>query len=149
MCTNRRLVTVTGFYSSPLLHHAQCMLDVYTTERIAMQGMTQPAPRLSERDLIAAMEEHGIGTDATVAEHISKQLDRGYATKDQNLTFWPTPLGESLIAAYKKMGLANLWLPDLRCILALQVSHVLACTATGTQRQCLSSDSGHMCWTAS
>ena len=46
------------------------------------QGMTQPPPRLSERNLIAAMERHGIGTDATVADHIKKQLDRGYATKD-------------------------------------------------------------------
>lgn len=48
----------------------------------ATQGMTQPPPRLSERNLIAAMERHGIGTDATVADHIKKQLDRGYATKD-------------------------------------------------------------------
>ena len=60
-----------------------------------LQGATQPPPRLSERDLISLMERHGIGTDATVAEHIQKQLDRGYATKDHNLTFWPTPLGVS------------------------------------------------------
>jgi DNA topoisomerase IA len=34
------------------------------------EGATQPPPRLFERDLIAAMERHGIGTDATVAgEH--------------------------------------------------------------------------------
>lgn len=46
------------------------------------QGSTQPPPRLSERDLIAKMEQHGIGTDATVAEHIQKQIDRGYAIKD-------------------------------------------------------------------
>lgn len=31
------------------------------------EGATQPPPRLFERDLIAAMERHGIGTDATVA----------------------------------------------------------------------------------
>lgn len=31
------------------------------------EGATQPPPRLFERDLIAAMEWHGIGTDATVA----------------------------------------------------------------------------------
>jgi DNA topoisomerase-3 len=47
------------------------------------------------------MERHGIGTDATVAEHIQKQLDRGYAEKDQALTFWPTRLGEALISAYR------------------------------------------------
>lgn len=32
-----------------------------------------------ESSLIGLMERHGIGTDATVAEHIQKQLDRGCA----------------------------------------------------------------------
>lgn len=49
-----------------------CVLCVLCT----LQGHTQAAPRMSERDLIAKMESHGIGTDATVAEHIQKQLDR-------------------------------------------------------------------------
>lgn len=87
-----------------------------------MQGNTQPPPRLSERDLIALMESHGIGTDATVAEHIQKQLDRQYATKDGNLLFWPTPLGEGLVSGYKKMGLQNLWLPDLRSDIEKSIS---------------------------
>lgn len=60
------------------------------------------------------MEKHNIGTDATVAEHIQKQLERGYAIKDGNMTFWPTSLGEALVGAYRKMGLENLWLPNLR-----------------------------------
>ena len=85
----------------------------YSTS-VGLQGRTQSAARLSERDLIALMEQHNIGTDATVAEHIQKQLDRGYATKDGNMTFWPTSLGEALVGAYRKMGLENLWLPNLR-----------------------------------
>ena len=40
------------------------------------QGATHPPPRLTERDLLSKMEEYGIGTDATIAEHISKQLER-------------------------------------------------------------------------
>lgn len=60
------------------------------------------------------MDSYGIGTDATVAEHIQKQLERGYATKDGNLTFSPTALGEGLVGGYRRMGLQNLWLPDLR-----------------------------------
>ncbi len=44
-----------------------------------LQSRTAPPPRLSEAALISLMERHGIGTDATVAEHINKQLERGCA----------------------------------------------------------------------
>lgn len=81
------------------------------------QGATQAPPKLSERDLISAMERHGIGTDATVADHIQKQLNRGYALKDAQQLFSPSPLGEALVASYYKMGLSNLWQPTLRCAL--------------------------------
>jgi len=140
----------------------------------SVQGMTQPPPRLSERNLIAAMERHGIGTDATVADHIKKQLDRGYATKDAQVPsllpsifglyysclasahciiyasyiilfthsrprcahlvqalFWPTPLGEALVGGYCKMGLSNLWQPNLRCAPAA----LFACRACWCWRQ--------------
>lgn len=60
------------------------------------------------------MEEYGIGTDATVAEHIQKQLDRGYAIKNPQLQFSATALGEGLILSYCNMGLDGLWKPDLR-----------------------------------
>ena len=45
------------------------------------------------------------------------QLVRGYATKDAQLLFWPSPLGEALVGAYRKMGLTSLWQPALRCSL--------------------------------
>jgi hypothetical protein len=35
------------------------------------------------------------------SEHIQKQIERGYAEKDAQLTFWPTNLGESLISSYR------------------------------------------------
>lgn len=28
--------------------------------------------------------------------------------------FWPSPLGEALVGSYCKMGLSNLWQPNLR-----------------------------------
>ncbi|WIA41751.1 hypothetical protein OEZ86_009091 [Tetradesmus obliquus] len=96
------------------------------SELALRQGATQPPPRLAERDLIAAMERYGIGTDATVAEHIQKQIERGYAEKDAALTFWPTNLGESLISSYRRMGLDNLWKPDLRGRIEQGISRIAA-----------------------
>ncbi|GIL96392.1 hypothetical protein Vretimale_2261, partial [Volvox reticuliferus] len=97
------------------------------TELRLRTGTTEPPPRLSERDLIAKMEAYGIGTDATVAEHIQKQLERGYAEKDEAaLTFWPTPLGEALISGYCRMGLDDLWKPDLRGKIEASIRDVAA-----------------------
>jgi DNA topoisomerase-3 len=88
-------------------------------------GSTQPPPRMRESDLLAKMDTYGIGTDATVADHIAKQLERGYAVKNNtNQTFAPTPLGEALISAYKKMGLENLWMPSLRGIIEKNITAV-------------------------
>lgn len=36
-------------------------------------GQTRPPLRLSERDLLSLMDRFGIGTDATVSNHIAKQ----------------------------------------------------------------------------
>jgi hypothetical protein len=47
------------------------------------------------------------------AEHIQKQIERGYAEKDAQLTFWPTNLGESLISSYR--WAADLWLIHCTC----------------------------------
>jgi hypothetical protein len=61
------------------------------------------------------------------AEHIQKQLERGYAVKDAaSLTFAPTPLGESLISGYRRMGLDNLWKPDLRGRIEQGISRIAA-----------------------
>ncbi|CAL8463456.1 g2990 [Coccomyxa elongata] len=94
------------------------------TELLLKEGMTQPPSKLSERDLISAMERHGIGTDATTADHIQKQLDRGYALKDAAQLFYPTTLGEALVASYHKMGLSNLWQPTLRATIELNITEV-------------------------
>ena len=34
-------------------------------------GWTQPPPHLSESELLGLMEEHGVGTDASMAQHVS------------------------------------------------------------------------------
>lgn len=44
------------------------------------------------QSLISIFIQAGIGTDATMHEHIKKLLDRHYATKDSNTRFSPTNL---------------------------------------------------------
>ena len=41
--------------------------------------LVQPPLALTESELIAIMDKHGIGTDATIAEHIATVQKRGYA----------------------------------------------------------------------
>lgn len=44
------------------------------------EGKTSPPGYLTEPELIALMDANGIGTDATMAEHIAKIKDRQYVT---------------------------------------------------------------------
>lgn len=45
-----------------------------------IEGRTTPPGYLTEPELIALMDANGIGTDATMAEHISKIKERAYVT---------------------------------------------------------------------
>lgn len=49
------------------------------TEAMITEGKTSPPGYLTEADLIALMDANGIGTDATMAEHIEKIQERQYA----------------------------------------------------------------------
>ncbi|KAF2486560.1 DNA topoisomerase [Neohortaea acidophila] len=48
------------------------------TEARMHEGLTSPPGYLTEPELIALMDANGIGTDATMAEHIAKIKDRKY-----------------------------------------------------------------------
>lgn len=71
------------------------------------------APKLlTESDLLTTMDKNGIGTDATIHEHIKTVQDRGYAIKDNN-EFKPTPIGLSLVEVYQAIDI-KLYKPYLR-----------------------------------
>ncbi|KAL0074035.1 DNA topoisomerase [Phycomyces blakesleeanus] len=77
-------------------------------------GTTEAPNLLTEYDLISLMEKHEIGTDATIAEHIQKILDREYAFK-VNQYFRPSSLGISLVLGYDAIGFeSSLSKPHLR-----------------------------------
>ncbi|RHN69971.1 putative DNA topoisomerase transcription factor interactor and regulator CCHC(Zn) family [Medicago truncatula] len=86
-------------------------------------GKTNPPPLLSEADLLSRMDKECIGTDATMHDHIKKLLDRFYATKDANMCFTPTNLGEALVMGYDDMGY-KLWKPDLRAVMERDMKSV-------------------------
>ncbi|XP_054821592.1 DNA topoisomerase 3-alpha isoform X2 [Prosopis cineraria] len=85
--------------------------------------VTRPPPLLSEADLLSCMDKEGIGTDATMHDHIKKLLDRFYAMKDANTRFTPTNLGEALVMGYDDMGY-KLWKPYLRAVMERDMKEV-------------------------
>lgn len=69
-----------------------------------LEGKTTAPSLITESKLIKSMDRGGIGTDATIAEHIQKIRARAYTEKHKDL-FYPTKLGFSLIKVYNKIGL--------------------------------------------
>jgi len=61
------------------------------------QGETSPPSLLTEADLITLMEKHGIGTDATHAEHIETIKARLYVGVQPDGKFVPGELGMGLV----------------------------------------------------
>ena len=83
--------------------------------RMAQGSTTAPSP-LTEAELIAEMDTNEIGTDATIAEHIKKVLERDYCTKQRQGAveyFYPTPTGKMLLKGYRPLGF-DLGKPTLR-----------------------------------
>ncbi|KAJ3034776.1 DNA topoisomerase 3-alpha [Rhizophlyctis rosea] len=76
------------------------------TELKMNAGRTTGPELLTEADLIGLMEKSGIGTDATIHEHIKTILERNYVNKEGPKShFCPTTLGMALIEAYNQMDI--------------------------------------------
>ena len=79
------------------------------TEANMTEGKTSAPNYLTEPELIALMDANGIGTDATMAEHIVKIKDRQYVVlhrlpgsrANSQPVFIPTKLGMALIKGYE------------------------------------------------
>ena len=136
-------VNKESFSASGLVVTARNYLDVYPYnvwtdrfmpqfsqgERVTIEsvdiieGETAPPSLLQEADLIALMDQHGIGTDATHPEHIEKIKARGYVDVQSDGTFLPTDLGAGLVEGLDKIG-HNLTKPHLRAELERELNAI-------------------------
>lgn len=78
--------------------------EVVDGELYIRDGKTTPPNYLTEAELVTLMDKNGIGTDATIHEHILKIQERGYAAKAGN-EIRPSGLGMALIGSYEEFGL--------------------------------------------
>ena len=85
---------------------------------------TQPPSYLSESDLITLMDKSGIGTDATIHQHIKTIQDRKYAEKTQSALFKPTPLGSALVVGYSSIG-TSIHNPELRAKMEKSMNEII------------------------
>ncbi len=68
---------------------------------IVKENETRPPPYLSESELLKLMREYGIGTDATMQDHIHTNVIRGYFKIIRKRCI-PTELGKTLIKVLSK-----------------------------------------------
>ncbi|XP_063235537.1 DNA topoisomerase 3-alpha isoform X2 [Bacillus rossius redtenbacheri] len=131
------------FVASGLMIIKRNYLDVYPYEKwtgkeihVYRQGQTfEPtsiemtdgnttAPNLlTEADLIALMEKHGIGTDATHADHIETIKSRLYVGLENDVHFVPGQLGMGLVEGYDSMGFP-MSKPNLRAELEADLKRI-------------------------
>nr|XP_031860656.1 uncharacterized protein CI109_003987 [Kwoniella shandongensis]KAA5527728.1 hypothetical protein CI109_003987 [Kwoniella shandongensis] len=82
------------------------------------EGSTSGPNLLTEADLVGLMDKNGIGTDATIAEHIAKIIEREYVTEKQEQKvkyLVPSTLGVGLVEGYNRIGFdRSLSKPHLR-----------------------------------
>lgn len=70
------------------------------------------------------MDKHGIGTDATHAEHIDKIKTRTYVQMNRENRFEPTFLGLALVDCYQRMGRPEFSKPNLRADLEKELVRI-------------------------
>ncbi|KAJ1026722.1 hypothetical protein NDA16_002320 [Ustilago loliicola] len=112
--------------------------ETFTPTRLEMkQGSTSPSKLLTEADLVNLMDKNGIGTDATIAEHIAKVIERQYVmqVKEGKTNYLvPSTLGIGLVEGYNQLNLEkSLSKPLLRRETEYRMSLICAGQRTKTE----------------
>ena len=99
-----------------------------------LDSSTEPPRLLTEADLISLMDKHGIGTDATHAEHIETVKSREYVFTEERDKLVPGKLAMALVEGYDGMGF-SMSKPNLRA--ALETDLVDICEGRKTKDEVL------------
>ncbi|KAF8843023.1 prokaryotic type I DNA topoisomerase [Paxillus ammoniavirescens] len=126
------------FYTTGLIVLARNYLDVYPYDKWIgkeipefregeefeptscemKEGQTTSPTLLTEADLVTLMDKNGIGTDATIAQHIQTIIDREYVIERMDGAtkhLLPSTLGIGLVEGYNQIGFdRSLSKPQLR-----------------------------------
>ena len=85
--------------------------QIYVISKAEMRsGNTSPPKPMTESELIVLMDANGIGTDATIAEHIEKIQVRNYIRSEKvgkETYLQPTTLGVALVHGFEAIGLED------------------------------------------
>ncbi|KAF7587879.1 DNA topoisomerase [Aspergillus hancockii] len=131
--------------SSQQLPNFQMGEEFEPTEANIFDGKTTPPNYLTEPELIGLMDANGIGTDATMAEHIAKIKEREYVAvhsrgsgRNAIKELIPTRLGVALVEGYDNVvtGLPDspsLSKPFLRKEMELRMREICAGSKSRTE----------------
>uniref|UniRef100_A0A915D2I2 DNA topoisomerase n=1 Tax=Ditylenchus dipsaci TaxID=166011 RepID=A0A915D2I2_9BILA len=96
----------------------------YSVSSLKMTKKKTATPtHLTEAELIAKMENYGIGTDASIPTHVQNICDRNYVKVEDGRRLVPTPLGIALVKAYKELD-QDLVLPTMRAEVEKKLSRI-------------------------
>lgn len=119
------------------LPHLELSQTVSLCNTEMKSGKTSPPNHMTESELILLMDANGIGTDATIAEHIEKIQQRKYIKAEKSgkqVVLKPTVLGISLVHGFETIGLEDSFAkPFLRR--DLEVDLKLICQGEKEKRQ--------------
>ncbi|CUG90018.1 DNA topoisomerase, putative [Bodo saltans] len=105
---------------------------VFPTDMTLRSGRTEAPQLLTEAQLITTMDANGIGTDATIAQHIKTVVEREYVVREGSI-LKPSALGIALVSAYEVAGLGELVRPTLRAQMELAMGDIARGEATKQQ----------------